>query len=171
MDINYFEQVWGKRKTDKAARQVFWDNRAEEFNAKTHKNENGKRLNSVLELLISKGMLKEEGSVLDVGCGPGKYSIEFAKHANSVTGIDISPRMIEFAMENAGKESLNNVSFELLDWEEVDIKAMGWEKKFDLVFASMCPAINSRNTLEKMVGASKNCCFLSTFVEDRKSVV
>jgi|SRR5665648_7470 len=170
MDINYFEQVWSKKKTDKTACQSFWDGRAEEFNIKKQKNGGDKRLNNVLELFASKGMLKEDGNVLDVGCGPGKYSVEFAKQTKSVIGTDISPKMIEFARENAQAEGLNNASFDTLDWEMADLKALGWEKKFDLVFASMTPAINSKNTLEKMVNASKGFCFVSTFVDRKDSV-
>jgi len=170
MDINYFEQVWSKKKTDKTACQAFWNGRAEEFNKKKQKSEGDKRLNSILELLALKGMLKKDGSILDIGCGPGKYSVEFAKQTKSVIGVDISPKMIEFARENARETDLDNLSFDTLDWEFADIKALGWEKKFDLVFASMCPAINSKNTLEKMVNASKAFCFVSTFVERKDSV-
>lgn len=170
MDINYFEQVWSKKKTDKTACQAFWDGRADEFNTKGQKSQGNKRLNSVLELLVSKGMLKEDGKVLDIGCGPGKHSIEFAKQTKSVTGVDISPKMLEFARENAQQAGLENVTFDTLDWEFADLKSLGWEKKFDLVFASMCPGINSRKTLEKMVNASKGFCFISTFVERTDSV-
>ncbi len=170
MDINYFEQVWSKKKTDKTACQAFWDGRAEEFNEKKQKNRGDKRLNGVLELLVTKGMLKEDGCILDIGCGPGKYSVEFARHAKSVAGIDISPKMIEFAGENARVAGLENTSFNTMDWEAADLAALGWERKFDLVFASMCPGINSRSTLEKMVKAGKGFCFISTFVERKDSV-
>lgn len=170
MDINYFEQVWSRKKADKTACQAFWDGRAEEFNTNKQKNQGDKRMNSLLELLVSKGMLKEDGYILDIGCGPGKYSVEFAKQTKGVTGVDISPKMIEFARENAWEAGLKNTSFDTLDWEIADLKALGWEKKFDLVFASMCPGINSKNTLEKMVDASKGFCFMSTFVERKDSV-
>jgi 2-polyprenyl-3-methyl-5-hydroxy-6-metoxy-1,4-benzoquinol methylase len=40
--------------------------------------------------------------VLDIGCGTGRYSIEFAKRgAAQVTGIDFAPAMINFAQEMA----------------------------------------------------------------------
>lgn len=165
MDINYFEQMWSKKKTDKSASRAFWDSRAEEFNQRVCTGEGEKRLNKILELFASKGMLTSESKVLDIGCGPGKYAIQFAKIAKSVTGVDVAPRMIECANGNASAEKLSNTEFKVSDWEEIDISSLGWEKKFDLVFASMCPAINSKSALEKMVSASRGYCFLSSFVE------
>ncbi len=170
MDMNHFEELWSRKKIDKSASQIYWDSRAEEFNQRLYQGKGDQRLHDIMALFISRGMLTNDSNVLDIGCGPGKYSIEFGKHAKSITGIDISPRMISFAKENAAKECLANVSFETLDWEEADLKTLAWEKNFDLVFASMSPAINSKNTLEKMVNASKSYCFLSTFVKRTDSV-
>lgn len=165
MDINYFEQIWSRKKTDKLASQAFWDSRAEEFNQRVYTGEGEERLNKILELLTSKGILTSESNVLDIGCGPGKYAARFAKSAKSVTGIDIAPKMIECAKENAAMEGIANTEFNIVDWEELDINSLGWNKKFDLVVASMCPAINNRSALEKMVNASRGYCFMSSFVE------
>lgn len=170
MDINYFEQIWSKKKTDKIASQVFWNSRAEEFNQKVYTGEGEERLNRILTLFTSKGMMTSESKVLDIGCGPGKYAMEFAKKAKTVTGIDVSSKMIEYSKGNALRKGLSNARFEVLDWEELDINYLEWDKKFDLVFASMCPAINSKATLEKLVNASCGYCFLSNFVERRDEV-
>ena len=45
--------------------------------------------------------LPEGGRLLDVGCGPGRHSIELAKRGYEVVGIDPSPAMIEAAQERA----------------------------------------------------------------------
>lgn len=165
MDINYFEQIWSRKNTDKSASQAFWDSRAEEFNQRVYTGEGEERLNKIIELLTSKGMLTGEGNILDIGCGPGKYAVEFAKRAKSVTGVDISQRMIACAKENAAIKGLSNTEFKAADWEELDIDYLGWDKKFDLVVAAMCPAINNKAALEKMVNTSRGYCFLSNFVE------
>lgn len=48
-------------------------------------------------------------SVLDVGCGPGHYSIALAqKGFNSVSGIDFSASMIKLAEEKATKANLSD---------------------------------------------------------------
>ncbi len=170
MDIKYFEQAWCKREVDTSARQEFWDSRAEEFNQRVYKGEGEKRRKKIFSLLASKGMLSKDADVLDIGCGPGKYAVEFAKKAKSVTGIDFSPKMIKYAEENKGEAGLFNIHFKVYDWEKLDLQSVGWDKKFDLVFAAMSPAINSRTALEKMVRASRGACFLSHFVERRDEV-
>lgn len=45
--------------------------------------------------------------ILDVGCGTGNWSIDFAKKGAIVTGIDISSEMIKMAKKNAEKEKLD----------------------------------------------------------------
>jgi SAM-dependent methyltransferase len=170
MDINYFEQVWSRKKTAKSACQAFWDSRAKEFNQGTYSGKGNAHLNRMLALLTSKDMLTCESDVLDIGCGPGKYTVEFAKRSKSVVGVDIAPKMIECAKENAVLEGLVNTEFKVADWEDFDISSYGWHKRFDLVVASMCPAINSKAALEKMVNASRGYCFLSSFVERTDAV-
>lgn len=49
------------------------------------------------------------GALLDVGCGTGVHAREFAKLGWRVTGVDLSPRMIEIARARTGVES--GVSF------------------------------------------------------------
>lgn len=45
---------------------------------------------------------KPEGkTVLDLGCGTGRYAIELAKKGASSVGVDISKNMIEIAQQNA----------------------------------------------------------------------
>jgi 2-polyprenyl-3-methyl-5-hydroxy-6-metoxy-1,4-benzoquinol methylase len=57
-------------------------------------------------------------SVLDVGCGPGHYCIEFAKMgAKDVYGIDFAAKMIEIASAKAQIANINDVCrFETIDF-------------------------------------------------------
>jgi len=40
-------------------------------------------------------------SLIEIGCGPGAYSVEFAKRGADVLGVDISQRMLDKAGDNA----------------------------------------------------------------------
>jgi ubiquinone/menaquinone biosynthesis C-methylase UbiE len=48
-----------------------------------------------MQMLIEMSGVSGADIVLDVACGPGLVACEFAPHAKHVTGIDITPRMIE----------------------------------------------------------------------------
>lgn len=70
--------------------------------------------------------LKQEDSVLDVGCGGGTKSKYLSKRGLKVTGVDFSDNLIKIA-----KEENPQVDFKVMDMYEVD-KLDG---KFDGVFA------------------------------------
>lgn len=52
--------------------------------------------------------------VLDVGCGPGFFSIVLAEQGYDVTAIDLTPAMLEQAKINAGSAA-NNIRFMEMD--------------------------------------------------------
>ena len=62
--------------------------------------------------------------ILDVGCGPGRHSIELARRGYLVHGIDISQSFIDLAKA----EDIPGASFERLD-----ARAMGFTQEFDAV--------------------------------------
>ncbi|MFC5060705.1 class I SAM-dependent methyltransferase [Actinomycetospora atypica] len=64
--------------------------------------------------------------VLDVGCGPGALTLAIARRAGSVTGIDLSHRVLELARTRAGGA---DVTFRVADAETDDLG----EDAYDLV--------------------------------------
>lgn len=163
MEID-FDRLWKMEDRDKKDQQKFWDLRAFEFNSRLVSQKVIKETEQVLKFLKDKGALEENCSILDIGCGPGKYTLAFAKEVKTVNGTDISPKMIAFAKENAQSRSLRNIKFVQASWPEVKLSDMGWEKRFDLVFAAFCPGIDSADALKKMIEASSKHCFMSGFV-------
>src|SRR6266852_4183437 len=51
----------------------------------------------------------EPRTVLDFGCGVGRLLIPFAKVAEDVVGLDVSPSMLQEARRNCGEQRLHNV--------------------------------------------------------------
>ena len=73
----------------------------------------------------------EVGSAfIDIGCGPGRHSLELARRGMRVTGIDVSQDFIDIAKRNASAESLVNAEFERLDAREL-INSPSLYEKFD----------------------------------------
>lgn len=67
--------------------------------------------------LIAKLKLRGDEHVLDVGCGDGKVTAEIARALprGSVTGVDASPQMIEFARKNFPTTQYSNLRFRVMD--------------------------------------------------------
>lgn len=163
------EKYEDKQATDlRSEAERKWDEKADLFN-EYQKNSDSPISKMIVDYLESMGLLKDT-EILDIGGGSGRYALPFAKRAKRVTMTDISSKMLAHARNNAVEESLTNLSYEKLDWEQADLLSLGWERSFDLVFASMCPALRTEEGLEKMIAASKGHCFINQFIRDYDSV-
>jgi len=83
--------------------------------------------------LIAKLDLRGDEHILDVGSGDGKVSAELA-HAvprGSVTGMDASPQMIEFAKKTFPTRKFPNLRFRVMDARKIK-----FDRQFDLVFSN-----------------------------------
>lgn len=71
--------------------------------------------------------------LLDVGCGPGNITIDLARVVSSghVTGIDLSPEVIELARQLELESEVTNVSFDVGDVYGLSFA----DKSFDVVYA------------------------------------
>ena len=92
----------------------YWNTRAKGYslrNADELDGESGKALSELFkkELHVRPGL-----RALDVGCGPGSgiLSVTLAKAGCSVTGVDLSPCMLEEARRNAARHSVTAVFME-----------------------------------------------------------
>jgi SAM-dependent methyltransferase len=170
MNLQFFSQLWNEGKAAETPNKTFWDNRAAEFNKQVNQDKPDERIQKIVQFLIKNNLLTKNSNVLDIGCGPGKFAVEFAKESANVIGLDISDKMVEYAVQNSQAENLTNISFETLNWDKVDLNELGWQKYFDLVTAINSPGIYNQTTLQKMIDACRGYCFLSNFVERSDSV-
>ena len=61
-------------------------------------------------------------SILDIGCGTGRHSLELARRGYRVTGIDLSPSMIDRAKKLAKSEDLS-IKFFIRDARRINFNA------------------------------------------------
>ncbi len=87
--------------------------------------------------LIEHFGLKPGDRVLDLGCGPGLYTIQLAKRGLKVTGIDYSKRSIDYARRAAADEGLD-IEYLYQDYLTKDYLPGGTSERFDLVIMVYC---------------------------------
>lgn len=84
-----------------------------------------------VDFLYSALSLRPGARLLDVGTGPGRHAVEFAKRGVQVVGIDISAKFLALARERAS-EAGTPVSF-----FEMDALALPFDDEFDVAI-SIC---------------------------------
>lgn len=70
----------------------------------------------VLDAIVDATSAGKDDDVLDVACGPGIVACAFARRARHVTGIDLTPAMLERAAKLADEQGLSNVR-----WQRGDV--------------------------------------------------
>ena len=75
--------------------------------------------------------LTEGMRVLDVGCGPGRHALSFARRGIEVVGLDISATFVALAAASALADDLPAT------FVRGDARAMGFDREFDAVI-SLC---------------------------------
>lgn len=141
----------------------FWNQRAESFANNTVKSRDNSRRDQVFDFLRCHGALEPDLTILDIGSGPGSFAIPLAGLGNQVMALDPSRRMLDLMQELIPAQLNDRIEIREGLWEEIDPSSEGWVRKFDLVFASMCPGINELCLIEKMIQCSRQWCYVSAF--------
>ena len=84
--------------------------------------------------------------ILDVGCGSGMYTLRLARMAEHVTAVDVSDEMLRLLREDAAAMNITNITTVCSGWDDFSA-----DERFDIVFASMTPAIESDESREKLM--------------------
>lgn len=66
------------------------------------------------------------GRVLELACGPGTWTKQLLRHADSVTAVDASPEMLAIAERRVADDRASFVHAELFEWEP--------DERWDVVF-------------------------------------
>jgi ubiquinone/menaquinone biosynthesis C-methylase UbiE len=78
-----------------------------------------------VDFLLEELSLQPGGSILDVGCGTGRHSIELAKRGYTVTGLDLSSEMLARAADAARSAGVT------LEWIHSDATKLSLPGKYD----------------------------------------
>jgi ubiquinone/menaquinone biosynthesis C-methylase UbiE len=111
-----------------------------------HSNQQG------LDLMLKLCSPKQNDTVLDVACGSGIVSCEFAKTVYRVTGIDLTPAMIEQARLLQQEKQIENI-----DWNIGDVSDLPFD---DSVFSIVATRYSFHHMIEpkKVLEEMKRVC-------------
>ncbi|WP_394836444.1 class I SAM-dependent methyltransferase [Pendulispora rubella] len=83
---------------------------------------------SVAPQLVRFAGIADGTSVLDVGCGTGVVALTAARVGARVTGLDLTPELLQHAKENARTMRVD------IDWHEGDVEALPFDDgRFEIV--------------------------------------
>lgn len=94
--------------------------------------------------LIIKNLIEPNSTIIDVGCGTGRFSFTIADKSKSVLGIDLSSRNIEKANSNLAKYPNEKISFLHADISEII------SKNYHFDYAVMTYVIHEVNEEERI---------------------
>ena len=81
-----------------------------------------------VDFIIKTLKLNGTEKILDMACGFGRHSLEFARRGYEVVGVDITKDYVEDAIKSAKQEALENAAF-----IQADLRELNFESEFDVV--------------------------------------
>jgi len=124
-----------------------------------YKDKNYSKESQYIHNLIQKFNPKAK-TILSLGCGTGRYENELSLFGYTITGVDISPKMIKIAHKNRNK----NCSFIIGDIRNIELRY-----KFDVVislFHVMSYMISREDLSRAFETAGKHLCPEGVFIFD-----
>ncbi len=116
----------------------------------------------IIQRIFDLSIIDSDTHVMDVGSGPGTYSIPFSERCVSVVCLDGSQKMLDRIIS----KGIGNIRCIRADWDLFDT-----DERFDVVFSSLCPALNNPVSLLKMESFSEGyCVYVSSMNDDTSSL-
>lgn len=135
----------------------FWDRASISYDRGTEELES-RKTDRAMEMFERNGLCLDGMDILEIGCGTGTLAMDLARRGARVTAVDFSKGMLDRFRETMPGDLQNQIEIICMDWDKVDIQALGWQRRFDLTIAFMSPAISTPEAFQRMMDTSKNAC-------------
>lgn len=158
------EQSYSRRGKKTLQEKIdYWNKHAHNYQKNVMGKEGDKRVQRVLGWLEMQGVELAGKEVLDIGAGPGAFSLALSEHCRAVVAIEPAEAMVKYLKSEVASRGCNNVRVIQNTWEEVNLKEEGLADRFDLVFASMSPGINNLDTINRALDCTKGYFYYSSY--------
>ncbi|MCS3901210.1 rRNA adenine N-6-methyltransferase family protein [Methanococcus voltae] len=141
----------------------FWDKFSENYAKHILTNENlNKDIKRNVEKFKKVFNLDKNTSILEIGPGPGTYTIPLAKIVKHITVVEPSTGMSNILLKRAKEEVINNITVINKRWDDVEL--YNDFEKHDLVFSSYSLVVDDLGkSLLKMNESKNKFCGILTF--------
>ena len=100
------------------------------------------------KLEITRGYLRPDMEVLELGCGTGSTAILHAPHVRHIRAVDISPRMLEIARHKTEVAGIDNITYECAAIDDLCLEP----ESVDMVLAlNILHLVDDREPVIRMV--------------------
>jgi SAM-dependent methyltransferase len=127
----------------------FWD----DFSAWYSGAQQGPMVAEIVDHLQDIGLLAKDRTLLELGCGPGTYSLRISPHVRSMTCLDTSQGMLDRLASAAKDLGLGNIRTVRTEFERFRP-----DTKFSVVLSSLCPGTGSEAGLKWMGRWAERSC-------------
>ena len=137
-----------------------WDRRAVEFSALKKRDEIIGRFQQFADLT--------NASILDIGCGTGRYLKELLAISENAEGLEPSSKMVAQA-----KKYLLNSGFteDSIQIHVSDFQSFQAEKTYDYLFIANNPMLNFQENYKKLFSLAKKGIFLTSWLLVKESIL
>jgi len=136
----------------------YWGRMADIFEQISRQGRHKLRADKAINLLGKEKFNLKGKKVLDIGCGIGDLSLDFAAKGAAVTALEPAAPLLEKLKDKIAKNNITGIRTLHKEWKQANLEGAIENKSFDLAFASLNPGLRSPEALEAMAASSRGYC-------------
>ncbi len=148
-----------------------WNAMAADYGKKPSKKLREQEITESVAYLERQGFEFKGSRILDIGCGPGKHSSQFAEKGAEVDCIDAAENMTERLKKEMPENLMERITPITANWRDLSLEEYNYLNKFDLVFANMTPGVSDPDDFLKLIKASSGYVWFQGWAGERENIV
>ncbi|NUU79575.1 class I SAM-dependent methyltransferase [Paenibacillus xylanilyticus] len=169
-NLSVWEEAWKqrprnpkyKKKSAPFDTEVAFEGWARDYHRQSFTEEGKQRSERIMNWIENQGVDFSGLSILDIGAASGIFTIPFAEKGAKVTAVEPSELLVSLMKETIPHSLVSNIEIVSERFEDISIQEKGWEKEYDVAFASMCPAMSDWETIEQAIQCARKYVYIST---------
>ena len=133
----------------------FWEDYSQQYSGE----QQGDIPKRIVDRLFEVGVFQGNDCIMEIGSGPGTYSLEIAPRARILVCMDSSPSMLDRLKSESKRRGITNIECFVKDWTEY-VPSKG----YDACIATLCPGTGSPESIERMEATARRSCALVSWV-------